>query len=88
MVSKVLGTWFRVWDTWYMVSRLLGAWCREYVVHGFESTGYMASRVWGTWLRRYWGTGYELHSFSLPAQSPHSVSSWYSSGSGIVLNDD
>jgi len=33
MVSKILGTWFRVfWGTWYMVSRYGGTWFRGYVV--------------------------------------------------------
>jgi len=35
MVTKVLGTWFRAWGTWFIVAR----------VSGFESMGYMLSEV-------------------------------------------
>ena len=39
MLSKVLGTWFHAWGTWYMILRIR--------VSGFESTGYMVSEILG-----------------------------------------
>jgi len=39
MVSKVLGTWFRAWCTWYMVSRVGSTWFQEYGIHGLGGTG-------------------------------------------------